>query len=71
MQTTHIVSLAFGLLLACGPSEEARTVTNTDTTKTGTAGNTHTTTSDTQVTSSDGSKESTHTEQTKTAAPPK
>ncbi len=46
-------------------------MTNTDTTKTGTAGNTRTTTSDTQVTSTDGSKESTHTEQTKTAAPPK
>lgn len=53
------------LSFACGPSEQAKTVTHTDTTTTGTAGNTETKTSDTQVTSSDGSKETTRTEDTK------
>jgi hypothetical protein len=52
-------------LAACGPSEQARTVTNTDTTTTGKDGNTQKKTSDTQITSSDGSKETTHTENIK------
>lgn len=59
------VSAVLALSLACGPSEQARTVTNSDTTKTGPDGNSQTRTSDTQITSSDGSKESTHTEDVK------
>lgn len=60
-----IASLAIlsGLAFACGPSEQAKTVTNSDTTTTSATGTTETKTQDTKVLSSDGSKQSTHNEQ--------
>jgi hypothetical protein len=63
---TGIVGFVITLSLACGgAAEESRTVTNTDTTTTGRAGTTQTTTQDTQVVSTDGSKDTTHVEEVK------
>jgi hypothetical protein len=56
---------ASAVSLGCGPGEQARTVTNSDSTTTNASGTTQTTTQDTQVLSKDGSKDTTHQEETK------
>jgi hypothetical protein len=57
---------ALTVMVACGPGQESKTVTNSDSTTTHrNGGTTETTTQDTQVVSTDGSKDSTHVEEVK------
>ncbi len=63
-------SAVLALSMACGPGQESKTVTNSDTTTTNGAGTTQTKTTDTQVRATDGSKDTTHTEEVKQQTPP-
>ncbi|CAN5323609.1 hypothetical protein BH09MYX1_BH09MYX1_23680 [soil metagenome] len=66
------LTVALASMVACGPKEEAKTVTNSDTTTSNASGaSTHTTTNDSQTKSSDGSTDTTHNVQTQQTPPSK
>ena len=65
MLVGQIASFALLSVTACGSGEQAKTVTNSDTTTTDSTGRTQKTTTDTQVLSKDGTKDTTHTEEVK------
>lgn len=65
-----VLSFALAAVVACGPHEQAKTVTNSDTTTSNASGaSTHTTTNDSQTNMSDGSKDTTHSVQTQEKPP--
>ena len=65
------ITSSLALSLACSPPEQAKTVTNTDSTTNANGSTSESKSTDSQSTSADGTKNVNHTEETKSTPPTK